>query len=97
MPEPTGRSRFPDVPEGRVLSYGEALDPAMKVQSEEEARAYFNAYATYLRRFCPTDEEARSVARVNIGYWTGYMDTATAERVRRLFGFGHPIFGRDRR
>lgn len=89
-------SRFPDVAEGKTLTYGEALGPAMNVQTEEEARAYFEAYVAYLKRHCPTEGRAREVARVNIGYWTGYQDAATAERVQRLFGFGHPIFGGSR-
>lgn len=38
-------------------------------------------------------EEAERVERFNIGYWTGYYDSATAARVQRLFRCEHPFFG----
>lgn len=40
------------------------------------------------------EAEARRVTLVNIGYYTGYMDHETADRIMDLFETEHPIFGR---
>ena len=40
-----------------------------------------------------TQEEAEGLARGNLGYWAGYFDHATRERVERLFRCEHPVFG----
>jgi hypothetical protein len=39
-------------------------------------------------------EDAEALARTNLGYWAGYRDTATRERVERLFRCEHPVFGK---
>jgi hypothetical protein len=41
-----------------------------------------------------TPEEARRQTLVNIGYWTGYLDSSTADRIMELFETEHPIWGR---
>ena len=75
------------------MTYGEKYDPAMKVQTQEEAAAYFERCVTHTMRFGKTRQEAESIERSNIGYFAGYYDSKTAARVYRLYGFGHPIFG----
>lgn len=39
-------------------------------------------------------EEAEAQERANLGYFAGYYDRATRERVFELFGAEHPVFGR---
>lgn len=81
----------------KSLTFGEILDPAMKVETQEEAANYFERYVSYLMRHYSQDRErAEHVAKSNIGYWAGYYDSETAARVYDLFGFGHPLFGRSR-
>lgn len=81
----------------RNLTYGDILGPAMEAQTVEEAADFFRAYVAYILRF-HSESQARAeyVVRTNIGYWTGYCDGATAERVLRLYDVSHPIFGRSK-
>jgi hypothetical protein len=39
-------------------------------------------------------EKARDIILSNIGYYTGYLDNATADRVMELFDTEHPVFGK---
>lgn len=39
--------------------------------------------------------EARSFQLRSIGYYTGYLDHASADRIMELFDTEHPIFGRE--
>jgi hypothetical protein len=39
-------------------------------------------------------EKARVIVLRNIGYYTGYLDHETADRVMELFDTEHPYFGR---
>ena len=41
-----------------------------------------------------THEEARKIVLTNVGYYTGYMDNDTADKVMELFDTEHPYFGR---
>jgi hypothetical protein len=41
-----------------------------------------------------TLEQARSALRHDIGYFAGYYEAATADRVYELFDTEHPVFGR---
>ena len=84
-----------------VLTFGECLDPAMEVETEEQARAYLDGYVGHIMRVRDSDEpvtheKALEIAKAIIGWWTGYQDAATAERVMRLFDCAHPIFGHAR-
>ncbi len=74
---------------------GEIYDPAMAVQSEEEAEAYLQRIIRYMQRETTEmpESDARQIALKNIGYWTGYYDHATADRVMALYHTAHPIFG----
>jgi len=43
---------------------------------------------------CGQDEtEARRIQLVNIGYYAGYYDFGTRQRMQALFGAVHPVFG----
>jgi hypothetical protein len=82
-----------------VLTYGEALHPAMKVQDKEEARQYLADYAAFIQKFLekkpnPQGFTAMEIAMKNIGYFAGYYDAETNRRIQALFDVEHPIFGK---
>lgn len=41
------------------------------------------------------EAEARRITLVNIGYYTGYLDHETADKLMDLFETEHPVFGRE--
>lgn len=80
------------------MTIGDCLHPAMEIQDEQDAMQYLKAYAAHIQAFL--DKEPRTdgktaydVARINLGYFAGYYDQETRERVERLFNCQHPIFG----
>jgi hypothetical protein len=76
------------------LTYGDLLHPAMKVKTKKGADLFKREYSRYLIEiFHKTPEKAESIVRSNVGYFSGYCDQKTMDRVRKLYGFGHPIFG----
>jgi hypothetical protein len=87
-------------PEGKAsLNYGECLGPAMKIADEADAAQYLAAYAAFIQKHLdaePRDDgmTAEQIAKVNLGYWAGYYDHETRERVERLFACAHPVFGK---
>jgi hypothetical protein len=81
-----------------TLTYGECLGPAMKITDEADARQYFEGYVAFIEKAFkkePRQDEktAADVARINLGYYAGYYDSETRERVERLFKCAHPVFG----
>jgi len=78
------------------LTYGECLEPAMKITDPEDAKQYFEAYVEWQSRHMDgasgkhTPEE---VCKINIGYFAGYYGDDTRQRVEKLFSCVHPIFG----
>lgn len=89
-------------PEGKeVLTYGECLRPACeKIKTREDAAQYFKAYVAFIQKAIDKegaagkDKDAAAIAKSNLGYFAGYYDGETMERVNRLFDTAHPIFGR---
>lgn len=79
-----------------VLTFGEQLDPAMKITEQADADQYLSAYVRWLVEYgAMTEDYAQNVALGNIGYFAGYYSAETAERVLRLFDASHPIFGKS--
>jgi hypothetical protein len=64
------------------ITYGEKYGPAMQVQTKEEAAAYFEECVEHTMEWQP------------IGYYAGYYDKETYDRVMELFDTNHPIFGK---
>ncbi len=82
----------------KTLTYGECLGPAMEITDAEDARQYLADYVAFIQR--ALDKEPRhdgktseEIARINLGYYAGYYDHQTRERVERVFDCTHPIFG----
>lgn len=80
------------------LNFQDALAPAMDVQNEKEASEYLTDYINYLNQFFPNgvNDEGQTpeqVAKINLGYFAGYYDNETRERVEKFFMCSHPVFG----
>ena len=76
------------------MTYGETLGPAMEMKTQEEADEWFKALVERHIRLSPCSrEEAEKTERSNLGYYAGYYDSETRERVEQLFKCSHPIFG----
>jgi hypothetical protein len=79
----------------RGISIGDKWEPAMKITEQAAADAYFERCVEHsLATGAASREEAEKYERDNIGYWAGYYDNETRERVERLFNCAHPVFGR---
>ena len=81
-----------------ILTYGDCLEPAMKITDKEDAEQYFESYVEYIQRFLdknPREDNktAEDIAKNNLGYFAGYYSNETRERVERLFLCEHPVFG----
>ena len=80
------------------LTYGEVLDPAMKIKTHEDAIQYFDAYVEYTIKHINSNvldkrKKAIDIVKQNLGYYAGYYGDATRKRVEQLFLCEHPIFG----
>jgi hypothetical protein len=79
---------------------GEIYGPAMEITDPEEAKVYFEALVKHILALDIEDEpkitsreEAEKLIRGNLGYYSGYYDSKTMQRVFKLFSCAHPIFG----
>lgn len=75
------------------ITIGEKYRPAMKIEDQEEADAYFEECVQHSIECGRTRAEAEEVERSNLGYFAGYYDHETRLRVERLFRCSHPVFG----
>ena len=76
------------------MTYGEAYGPAMGITQQEKAAEYLEALILrHMRLLGCGREEATRIEKTNLGYWAGYYDKETAQRVYQLFSCQHPIFG----
>lgn len=78
----------------KEATIGELYEPAMQVQTEAEAAEYLGRLINWaVTQHGQTPEQARSIQLQNLGYFAGYYNSATMERVNRLYNTRHPIFG----
>ena len=85
-------NRFPQFP--RHMTIGEKYRPAMELDDEGAAHDYFERCVEHTMFWHgKTREEAEQLERGNLGYFAGYYNSETRERVERLFKCAHPIFG----
>jgi hypothetical protein len=78
----------------KYATYGELYGSAMQITDAAEATAYFELCVQYhMETWSMVRSEAETVNRQNLGYYAGYYDQETMERVQRLFLAEHPIFG----
>lgn len=78
----------------RDYTIGEHYEPAMEITDPQEASDYLEALIQHaMVRHDQTREEATSIQKQNLGYFAGYYDHETRERVEALFCCKHPILG----
>jgi hypothetical protein len=80
----------------RGISRAKKYDPAMTLETQQQADDYFVLLVEHCLRCSLTPmtrETAEKIERSNLGYWAGYFSNETRERVERLFRCEHPIFG----
>ena len=81
-----------------MLTYGECLGPAMEITDPQDAQQYLAEYLKWIQKSRdkePRDDDmtAEQIASANMGYYAGYYDNETRERVEKLFRCSHPVFG----
>lgn len=73
---------------------GEKYGPAMAITDQAEADAYFEKCVRHMMEHGGhSREKAEEMERINLGYYAGYYDHETRERVEVLFRCAHPVFG----
>jgi hypothetical protein len=77
----------------KTQTIGERYDPAMKIEDQAEADAFFEKLLTDQLDAGISREKAEDIERSNLGYFAGYYDRTTRMRVERLFRCKHPVFG----
>ncbi len=82
----------------KMLTYGEALSPAMEITEQVDASQYLANYITHIQNYLDKQprqdgQTAKSIAKANLGYYAGYYDDAVRVRVEQLFRCAHPVFG----
>ncbi len=68
----------------------------MEITDQAAAEAYFEECVQHNMIYGVKKHarsEAEKIERANLGYYAGYYDSETRERVERLFKCSHPIFG----
>ena len=78
------------------LTYGDILEPAMKITDREDAQQYLKSYIDYIQADLDKEkkkDDAAQIAKHNLGYFAGYYSNETRERVEKLFSCEHPLFG----
>ena len=95
-------NNFSNIKEGATI--GELYNPTVDIAKEgnkEKAKKYFDALVKHTLEMSkierPGDnvdeEEAKRIVHSNIGYWAGYHEKGTIEKVHEIFGSEHPMFG----
>jgi predicted NAD/FAD-dependent oxidoreductase len=75
-------------------TYREQFDEAMRCQTKEEANAWMaREIEEYKTQHGKDAAEAEYIIKSNLGYMAGYCDHKAAQKVQRLFGAVHPVFG----
>ncbi len=76
------------------INWGTKYGRAVAITDQEEAKAYFEVCVQHMMKYGKySREEAESIERQNIGYWAGYGGAEDFNRVMKLYGTAHPIFG----
>ncbi len=80
-----------------AITLGDAYGSAMDIDNAVDAGIYLRALVRYIERVGPaTQTSAEIQARGSLGYWAGYYDHETRQRVEELFNCEHPVLGKAR-
>lgn len=77
----------------REITMGEKYGPAMEITDQLNADFYFEKCVQHTMSFGKNRTETENIERQNLGYYAGYYNNETRERIERLFNCSHPIFG----
>lgn len=81
-------------PFANQVSIAQKYGPAMAIEDQDEADAYFEKCVEHMMRAGEyTRAKAEEIERSNLGYYAGYHSTEVRRRVERLFRCAHPVFG----
>lgn len=73
---------------------GELYGPAMEIDNEADAQFYLGELVKrQMEVWNMSEDEARTSVLANLGYYAGYYNAATFDRVMKVFKTAHPIFG----
>lgn len=96
------KTEFPNIKIGATI--GELYNPAIELAKKgdtENAKKYFDALVEHSFDFSKAEtpdgnisrDEIERIVHSNLGYWAGYHDKGTIEKVHAVYGSSHPIFG----
>lgn len=75
---------------------GQLYKPAMEIKTQAEADEYLEGLIDWaVTCHGQSREEAERIQKQNLGYWAGYYNAETMERVNKLFRTSHPVFGKE--
>ena len=78
----------------KPMTYKQQFEAAMKCETLEEAKHWLTEeILRYGCEYGQSVDEAKVVILANLGYMAGYYDHETAQKVHKLFGAVHPVFG----
>ena len=83
-----------EVKRGDLKETQQLFDLAMVVTTQQAADKIFSRLVELAMDTEDDPEMAAQIVRTNLGYYAGYYDAETRERVERLFFCEHPIFGK---
>lgn len=85
---------FKPFPAKTGITLREKYGPCAEITTQEDADRYFALLVEHNMSFGDhTQEEAEAIEHANIGYYSGYYDPVTMNRMLRLFRCSHPVFG----
>ena len=95
---------FSNIKEGATI--GELYTPAVELAikgDRKTSKKYFDELVKHCFEMSkierPHDnvdmEEVTRIVHSNIGYWAGYFEKGTIEKVHEIFGSAHPVFGKE--
>lgn len=77
------------------ISIGDKYGPAMEIKTQADADAYFEQCVKHsMVCWGQSREDAECTERANLGYYAGYYNQETRERIEELFHCEHPFFGK---
>ena len=78
-----------------MATYGDMMREMGACTTKEEATLFIQKETDEVLKLRPelVREQARRIVMENIGYLTGYLDQAEANRLLRLFDARHPFLG----
>lgn len=94
MTQENAKLERPILAAGDRVTIGEKYGYAMQITNEGEALEYLNACIEHTMSFGHSRGEAERIEKANLGYYAGYYDNETRQRVERLFACAHPVFGK---